>query len=157
MPEASFGDRDPLDICVFSERPIARAEVIVNARVIGGLPMLDGGEADDKIIAVLENDNQWGTVREVAELPPPLVDRLRHYFSTYKVLPGEESSVAIGEPYGAKRAQKVVTAAMGRLRRGVRRLTSGEFLANTGIFLTEPGAPFRVNSLRRPASLLGKR
>lgn len=56
MPEARRGDGDPLDICVVSERPIARAELILNARVVGGLPMLDGGEADDKIIAVLEND-----------------------------------------------------------------------------------------------------
>lgn len=112
MPEASFGDRDPLDICVFSERPIARAEVIVNARVIGGLPMIDNGEADDKIIAVLENDSQWGEAREVSDLPATLVDRLRHYFSTYKVLPGEDSSVTIGDPYDAQRAQQVVVAAM---------------------------------------------
>ena len=103
MPASTHGDHDPLDICVFSERPIARAEVILKARVIGGLPMLDGGEADDKIIAVLENDPQWGEVGEVAELPPSLVSRLRHYFSTYKVLPGEASSVSIGESYGAER------------------------------------------------------
>ena len=54
---AGKGDRDPLDICVISERPIARAEVILNTRVLGGLPMIDHGEADDKIIAVLETDN----------------------------------------------------------------------------------------------------
>src|SRR5690606_31223988 len=52
MPGAQRGDGDPLDICVLSERPIARAEIIVTARVVGGLPMLDGGEADDKLIAV---------------------------------------------------------------------------------------------------------
>ena len=44
--EANGGDTDPLDICVLSERPINRSEVILNARVIGGIPMLDGGEAD---------------------------------------------------------------------------------------------------------------
>ena len=63
------GDRDPLDICVFSERPIARSEVLMSARVIGGLRMIDGGEADDKIIAVLASDNLWGHARELEDLP----------------------------------------------------------------------------------------
>jgi len=67
MPNAVRGDHDPLDICILSERPIAKAEVILTARVVGGLPMLDGGEADDKIIAVLENDNLWGHLEAIAE------------------------------------------------------------------------------------------
>jgi inorganic pyrophosphatase len=49
-----------LDICVLSERSIARNEIIVRGRVIGGLQMIDGGEADDKIISVLEDDYVWG-------------------------------------------------------------------------------------------------
>jgi inorganic pyrophosphatase len=53
MPNAKYGDADPLDICVLSERPIAKSEIIINARVIGGLSILDGGEADDKIIGVM--------------------------------------------------------------------------------------------------------
>lgn len=61
-------------------------------------PMLDGGEADDKIIAVLENDHVWANVNDISELPPSIVERLRHYFSTYKVLPGEESKVHVGDP-----------------------------------------------------------
>ena len=53
-PGAADGDRDPLDICVLSERPITRAEVLLNVRVVGGLRGLDHGAADDKIIAVHE-------------------------------------------------------------------------------------------------------
>jgi inorganic pyrophosphatase len=112
MPDAARGDGDPLDICVLSERPIARAEVILKARVVGGLPMLDSDEADDKIVAVLENDNLWGEVRGIEELPRPLIDRLRHYFSTYKVLPGERSQVSIGVAYGPERATEVIQAAL---------------------------------------------
>jgi inorganic pyrophosphatase len=112
MPDAKCGDEDPLDICVISERPIARAEVILQARVVGGLPMLDGGEADDKIIAVLANDEIWADVREVSELPGRLVSRLRHYFTTYKTLPGEEHTVEVGEPYTADHAIKVIEAAV---------------------------------------------
>jgi inorganic pyrophosphatase len=112
MPEAKRGDGDPLDICVVSERPIARAEVLLNAHVVGGLPMLDGGEADDKIIAVLENDPLWSKVADVADLPEAFVDRLRHYFLTYKLAPETAPEISIGPAYGSDHAHRVVTAAM---------------------------------------------
>jgi inorganic pyrophosphatase len=112
MPGATQGDHDPLDICVISERPIGRAETLLNARVVGGLPMLDDGEADDKIIAILDCDHQWGHLTDLSELPQILVERLVHYFNTYKWAPGKESTVAIGEPYGRERAERVVTASM---------------------------------------------
>jgi inorganic pyrophosphatase len=112
MPNATRGDYDPLDICVISERPITRSEVILRARVVGGLPMCDGGEADDKIIAVLENDTFWTHVEDIADLPDLLVERLRHYFSTYKLIPGEVSQVSIDAVYNRDHAEKVILAAM---------------------------------------------
>jgi inorganic pyrophosphatase len=112
MPGAERGDGDPLDICVLSERPINRSEVILPARVVGGLPMNDGGEADDKIIAVLANDNLWGGIRDIDELPGVLVERLRHFFSTYKLHPGSESRVSIAREYGREHAEKVIRASM---------------------------------------------
>lgn len=112
MPGALRGDGDPLDICVVSERPIARAEVLLNAQIVGGLPMLDGGEADDKIIAVLENDPLWSNVTDVADLPEALVDRLHHYFLTYKLAPENTPEISIGPAYGSEHAHAVVKAAM---------------------------------------------
>jgi inorganic pyrophosphatase len=117
MEGAVGGDGDPLDICVVSERPITRAEVILTARVIGGLPMLDGGEADDKIVAVLANDPIWGGVADLEQLPTALVDRLRHYFLTYKAAPGGDAGVSIGASYGRERAEAVVSAALDDYRR----------------------------------------
>ncbi len=112
MEGARAGDGDPLDICVISERPISRGEVILTARVVGGLPMLDGGEADDKIIAVLLNDDLWGIVEDISQLPQPLVDRLVHYFGTYKLVPGYEANISIGDPYGKVHAAKVIKASL---------------------------------------------
>jgi inorganic pyrophosphatase len=112
MPGTARGDGDPLDVCVVSERPIARAEVILRVRVVGGIPMRDGGEADDKIVAVLEGDLLWDAVRDVAELPPALVGRLRHYLATYKTLPGEPPRVELGDTYGPAHAARVVEAAL---------------------------------------------
>ena len=113
MPQAKRGDADPLDICVLSERPITKSEVIINVRVIGGLPMLDNGEADDKIIGVLAADNIWSHVEDIDELPQALVQRMRHYFTTYKVMPGDPAQpVSIDGIYDRSHAEKVIQAAM---------------------------------------------
>lgn len=112
MPNAEHSDQDPLDICVISERPIDRSDIILDARVVGGLPMLDNGEADDKIIAVLSNDNLWADIDNISELPAVLVERLRHYFSTYKLVPGEQHQVEIGDAYDREHAADVIQAAM---------------------------------------------
>lgn len=109
-PRARRGDGDPLDICVLSERAITRNEVIVRTRVVGGIQMIDDGEADDKIIGVLENDDVWGAARDVRDVPPVLVERLRHYFLTYK--PGTRARVRAGRVYGRRHALAVVRAAM---------------------------------------------
>lgn len=111
-PGAERGDGDPLDICVLSERPINRAEILVSARVIGGLQMLDGGEADDKIIAVLQGDYVWGSAEDIGDVPAVLVERLQHYFSTYKLRPGEPPRTKIAQTYGFAGAAKVIEAAM---------------------------------------------
>lgn len=111
-PTADQGDGDPLDICVLSERAITRNEIIVRARVIGGLQMVDHGEADDKIISVLDNDYVWGDARDLRDLPAVLVERLQHYFMTYKLVPGEKPQVTIARVYGRSHAVKVVQASM---------------------------------------------
>ena len=111
-PEADRADGDPLDIVVVSERPIMHPEVILTARVVGGLRMIDNGESDDKIVAVLENDNFWHHVTDVEELPNALIERLRHYFSTYKLVPNEQDQVVIKETYDRAHALQVVEAAI---------------------------------------------
>jgi len=111
-PKARQGDGDPLDICVLSERAIARGEIIVRARVVGGLQMVDGGDADDKIIAVLDNDYVYGTARDVKDLPKVLVERLQHYFETYKLLPDQPPTARVERVYGRAHAEKVVQASI---------------------------------------------
>ncbi len=112
-PDSRCGDGDPLDICIISERPITKSEVIVRARPIGGLQMIDGGEADDKIIAVLQTDYVWGKVNELEDLPSVLLERLHHYFETYKIVPGtKKKSAIIRRSYGKAHASKVIAAAI---------------------------------------------
>lgn len=111
-PGAARGDGDPMDVCVISERPIDRADILLTARVVGGLQMVDGGEADDKIVAVLAQDPIWAGVQDLVELPPALIDRLAHYFETYKLAPGSEPTVSIQRRYGREHAYRVIEASM---------------------------------------------
>lgn len=112
-PEAiRGGDCDPLDICIFTERPIERAEIVLRARIVGGLQMVDDGEADDKIVAVLHNDPFFDATQDLSELPKTMVDRLIHYFSTYKLMPGSDHEVRVTSTYGRGHAWQVVEAAV---------------------------------------------
>ncbi len=106
------GDGDPLDICVLSERPIDRTEVILSARVIGGIHMIDRGEADDKIVSVLDNDSYYSNIQNIGDLPVVLIERLRHYFGTYKLIPGQEADVRVDRVYEKDHARKVIEASM---------------------------------------------
>ncbi len=87
--KAVVGDGDPLDICVLTEKTIMAGNFFVNCKPIGGLRLIDHGEADDKIIAVLENDVAYGEINDISECPKGLIDRITHYFLSYKQLPND--------------------------------------------------------------------
>ena len=115
--DSIIGDGDPVDICILTEKDIPRGDILLRAVPIGGLRMIDGDEADDKIIAVLEGDAVYGTWRDIEECPEGLLDRLRHYFLTYKELPPQGSDtdqpqtpprVEIAEVYGREEAHEVI-------------------------------------------------
>lgn len=114
--KADKADGDPLDICVFSERQIVKSDILLNARVVGGIQMIDEGEADDKIIAVLDGDNIWDDVRDLADLPRIKAERLQHYFSTYKLVPGKHVDINVDHVYGREEALKVIDAAIADYR-----------------------------------------
>jgi len=110
-PTSKKGDGDPLDICVITERPINRGEVILRARVIGGIQMIDNNEADDKIIAVLNNDPFWKDAHDIKDIPSALIDRLRHYFSTYKSTSDQPPTAHVEMIYNREQAKSVIEAA----------------------------------------------
>lgn len=111
------GDGDPLDVCVFTEKSIPKGGFLATVRPIGGLRVLDGDEADDKILAVLEGDAAYGNVTDLSGMPTPLVDRVRHYFLTYKQLPGEEPRrMEIPQVYGRDEALEVIRRSLADYR-----------------------------------------
>jgi inorganic pyrophosphatase len=107
------GDGDPMDICVLTEKVITSGNLLVKAVPIGGFRMVDGNEADDKIIAVLESDLAYGEISHMAQAPRAMVDRLKHYFLTYKQIPGEgKRKVDIAEVYDRSEALEVIQRSM---------------------------------------------
>ncbi len=110
------GDGDPLDICILTEKPIHRGDILVTAIPIGGIRAIDKNEADDKIIAVLKDDLVYENIRELRDCPPNLIDRLCHYFLTYKESPAdltgkEPRRLEIEGLYDRKEAQEVIRLA----------------------------------------------
>jgi inorganic pyrophosphatase len=115
------GDGDPLDILVLTEKQINHGDILIRAIPVGGLTMLDGGEADDKIIAVLEGDVVYGSCKDITELPDGIIKRIEHYFLTYKEMPGTmPRTVELASRYGKKDALELIAAAANDYRLEIR-------------------------------------
>ncbi|MDT8401043.1 MAG: inorganic diphosphatase [Bacteroidales bacterium] len=71
----------------------------------------------DTLIAVLYNDAMFSGFKDISNLPEVVVNRLKHYFLTYKDLPGNEADVIITHIYGAEEAAEVINRAMEDYRR----------------------------------------
>jgi inorganic pyrophosphatase len=110
--KAIRGDGDPLDICVLCERSVTHGDILLQAIPVGGFRLLDGDEADDKIIAVMKGDEFYHQWRDITDCPESYINRLKHYFLTYKNLPHEESVCKITEIYGREEAHKVINLAL---------------------------------------------
>jgi len=106
--DVTEGDGDALDIIVLCEKIISHGDIMCQAKPIGGIRLIDGGEADDKIIAVLKGDEVYGAYSDISELPQGIVERLKHYFLTYKNLPGEKAHIEITNVYGREEAHEVI-------------------------------------------------
>jgi inorganic pyrophosphatase len=106
------GDHDPLDILVLSEHHIPRGDIILKAIPIGGIGLIDSGEADDKIIAVLKGDKVFEQYRQLSELPRGILERFQHYFLTYKSLPDATKVCEIARSYDRDDAHEVIGAAI---------------------------------------------
>ncbi len=106
------GDLDPLDICVLTENVILRGDILLRAVPIGGFRMIDGSQADDKIIAVMVDDAVYEGIQDITDCPATLVEKLRHYFLTYKDSPERHNcKVKITHIYGKAEAQEIIKLA----------------------------------------------
>lgn len=107
--EGIAGDGDPIDVCILTDNVVLHGDILLKAVPIGGFRLIDGGQADDKIIAVMAGDLIYGEFKEVKDIPESLIERLRHYFLTYKDAPERTNSkVQITHIYGAEEAREII-------------------------------------------------
>jgi inorganic pyrophosphatase len=105
IPKTYCDDDDPLDILVLSQVDVVPM-CIMDAKVIGVMRMIDGGEADDKIIAVAANDMSVNHINDISELPPHFTAEMRHFFEEYKRL--EHKKVEVAEFENKEVAERIV-------------------------------------------------
>lgn len=109
IPKTYCDDDDPLDILVLSQIEVVPM-CLIEAKVIGVMHMIDGGEKDDKIIAVAANDMSVNHIDDINELPPHVIKELRSFFEDYKKL--EEKTVLVEEFQGKEIAFQVIEQAI---------------------------------------------
>jgi inorganic pyrophosphatase len=113
IPSSLGGDGDPLDALVFTREPIVPG-ALIKVRAIGVLHMIDGGEADDKIIAVPTSDIDptYDGIRNIEDLPEIERQRVEAFFRVYKQLPEGRKVVELNGFSGVNEAQALVTEAI---------------------------------------------
>lgn len=109
IPQSYGGDKDPLDILVISSVSI-QPLCLVQAKVIGVMQMIDGGDADDKIIAVANNDPGVTYINNIEEMPKHFFSELRQFFEEYKKL--ENKTVSVNEFQDKATALKIIEEAI---------------------------------------------
>jgi inorganic pyrophosphatase len=105
VPETLADDGDPLDVLVLGDEPTFPG-CHIRARAVGAFLMTDEKGRDTKVLSVPATDPRWESVHDIADLPPFLLDEIRHFFDVYKEIePGKETTVQGWEDAESARAE----------------------------------------------------
>lgn len=103
VPQTLFDDGDALDVVLVTTYPLAPG-ILVKARPVAIMEMIDGGERDDKVVAVPSDDPRFDTVKDLSDLNPHFIKEMSHFFETYKKVQNKE--VSVGAWHGKEKAQE---------------------------------------------------
>jgi len=106
VPQTLFDDGDALDVVLVTTYPLAPG-ILVKARPIGIMEMMDDGERDDKIVAVPVGDPRFNEVHDISDLSNHFPKEMTHFFETYKKV--QKKEVSIGEWGNAAAAKEAFT------------------------------------------------
>ena len=83
VPNALDWDGDELDVLLYTEEQF-QPGVILKAKIIGAMKMIDSGETDTKLIAVHADDYRLDKIEKLEDLPKEWINSVEHFFSHYK-------------------------------------------------------------------------
>ena len=83
VPDTLCEDGDPLDALLVIDESVPHG-VVVPARPIGVLRMVDDGEDDEKLICVAAKDITKDHIKEVEDLGAHFKHQVEHFYSHYK-------------------------------------------------------------------------
>jgi inorganic pyrophosphatase len=109
IPQSYCGDRDPLDIVVFSQIDFVPM-CLVPSKVIGVMRMSDNGDEDDKLIAVAAGDPSVNHIDDISQLPQHFISELRNFFEDYKKL--EKKNVIVYEFLNRQEALTILNTSL---------------------------------------------
>ena len=92
IPRTYAGDGDPLDVLVLCQESILPL-TLVRCYPIGVIGMEDGGDKDEKIIALPFSDPNYNLYQDISDLPRHVFDEMSHFFSVYKELEGKKTAI----------------------------------------------------------------
>ncbi len=92
VPQSLWADGDALDVVLLTTYPLA-VGILVAARPVAVMRMIDGGEGDDKIIAVPKNDPRWEEVNDLSDINKHTIKEIQHFFETYKSIDGKKVEI----------------------------------------------------------------
>lgn len=85
VPQSYWDDGDALDVVLLATYPLAPG-ILVEARPIGIMNMVDCGEGDDKIIAVPKSDPRFDEILDLGDVNKHTLKEMQHFFETYKTI-----------------------------------------------------------------------
>ncbi len=109
VPQTHWHDGDPLDVVLLTTSPLLPG-ILLTARPVGVLDMIDDGESDAKVIAVPVKDPRFADVKDLSDVNPHTIEEIKHFFETYKQI--QKKTVTIPTIRDAKAAKEVITEAI---------------------------------------------
>ncbi len=103
VPQSLWDDGDALDVVLLTTYPL-HPGILVEARPVAVMRMIDGGEGDDKIIAVPKNDPRWEVVQDLSDVNKHTIKEIQHFFETYKTIDGKKVEITGVEDKAAAQA-----------------------------------------------------
>jgi inorganic pyrophosphatase len=151
IPQTKGGDGDPLDVIIYTREPLVPGSIIT-VRPIGTLRMIDGGEADEKIIAIPSSkvDPTYDNIKSITDLPLIEQQRLEQFFRVYKNIPARKS-VEVNGFEGLNITKKIITEALNRYEN--KALSTAKVIAKIPSYAKDGNTMVSVNKVAKAVGI----